>query len=671
MQQRPRGEGLSELTAEVVVDQLAASDPRISPDGTLVAFVVAAMGQDGEFQKSAVWLVGADGSEPARRLTAGSANEAMPRWSHDGRWLYFLSDRAERRKAQLHRLPMRESGEAEALTEWKAGVEGFVPLHDGETVALLAKDETGEEDKRRERERDDAVVFGERWPYVRLRLLEVATGNIRNVSALDERHVVFVAPDPSGASVAIVSWPTPEIDNEARENVVHEVSLDDLTARRVGTFEAGVYGLTWASGTEGPRLRRLFAVAAGSGGVGEAVLYDVPLKDGEGVPGMLEEDLLACPAGMRRGNAPGADVLVTVAEGLDTWVGRMDEEGGKLEELSRHTGLLDSLDPSANGRVVAALRSTAGEPPEVWAGPPEGQLKRLTDLNPGLHEIALGRQERLSWSATDGLELDGLLILPPGKTREDGPFPLVTLVHGGPYGRWADCWHLNWALSGRWLADGGYAVFLPNPRGGQGHGRRFAVCVAGAIGTEDYADVISGVDRLVEEGVADPERLGIGGWSQGGYMAAWAVGQTDRFKAAVMGAGVSDMGAMVAEGDIPTFELALGGSAGWEGPGPHRHDELSPISYAHSVKTPVLILHGEKDERVPVGQARYFARALRTYGRPFEFVVYPREPHSLRERNHQIDVLRRSRAWFDRWLGTQAGDMRDGGGSGSADGQGT
>lgn len=117
---------------------------------------------------------------------------------------------------------------------------------------------------------------------------------------------------------------------------------------------------------------------------------------------------------------------------------------------------------------------------------------------------------------------------------------------------------------------------------------------------------------------------------------------------------------MVAEGDIPTFELALAGSAGWESPGPHRHDELSPISCAHRVKTPVLILHGEKDERVPVGQARYFARALRHHGCPFELVVYPREPHALRERNHQLDVLRRSRAWFDRWLGPEAGDRRDG-----------
>ena len=392
-----------------------------------------------------------------------------------------------------------------------------------------------------------------------------------------------------------------------------------------------------------------------SGDVSGTVLFRVEAGGGE--PRTLAEDLPACPAGLRRDTSAGAGPLVTVVEGLDTWVGRLGPGGERPEELSRYDGTLWSLDASANGGTVAALRSTAEEPAEVWSGQPEGPLRRLSDLNPQLQKINWGPQERLSWRAPDGLELDGLLILPPGKGRSDGPFPLVILVHGGPYWRWADAFQLDWSFSGRWLADGGYAVFLPSPRGGMGHGRAFASTVAGAVGEADYPDVSAGIDRLVEEGVADPDRLGIGGWSHGGYIAAWAVGQTARFRAAVVGAGVTDQGLMVAEGDIPTFEIALGGSAGWEGPGPHRHDELSPISYAQRIETPVLILHGEKDERVPIGQARYFARALRHHGCPFELVVYPREPHAIEERNHQIDILRRSRAWFDRWLG--AGESHD------------
>jgi dipeptidyl aminopeptidase/acylaminoacyl peptidase len=222
----------------------------------------------------------------------------------------------------------------------------------------------------------------------------------------------------------------------------------------------------------------------------------------------------------------------------------------------------------------------------------------------------------------------------------------VLMLHGGPYWRFGDDLQLGWGLPGQWLAAAGYAVFCPNPRGGLGHGAEFARSVRGAVGIADWPDVEAGLDRLVDEGVADPERLALGGWSQGGYMTAWGVTQTARFRAGVMGAGVSDWGMMVAESDVPTFEASLGGSAGWEGPGPHRHDELSPISYAHRVTTPTLILHGEEDERVPVGQARFFARALRAHGVEFELVSYPREPHAIGERNHLLDLLRRWREWL-------------------------
>jgi dipeptidyl aminopeptidase/acylaminoacyl peptidase len=246
--------------------------------------------------------------------------------------------------------------------------------------------------------------------------------------------------------------------------------------------------------------------------------------------------------------------------------------------------------------------------------------------------------------------LDGLLILPAGRTRDEGPFPLVTLVHGGPYFRYADEFALNAIDCGQWLASAGYAVLLPNPRGGAGHGHAFAVVAAGAVGGDEWTDILGGIDLLVAEGVADPERLGIGGWSHGGFMAAWAVGRSDRFKAAMMGAGISDWGMQAGTGDWGILDAALGGSTGWEGPGPHVHDRNSPISHAASIRTPVLILHGEEDTNVPLGQALHFHRALRHFGVDHEFVVYPREGHGLDERAHQLDALRRIRAWFDRWL---------------------
>jgi dipeptidyl aminopeptidase/acylaminoacyl peptidase len=212
--------------------------------------------------------------------------------------------------------------------------------------------------------------------------------------------------------------------------------------------------------------------------------------------------------------------------------------------------------------------------------------------------------------------------------------------------------------SGQWLATAGYAVFLPNPRGGVGHGRDFAAAVARSVGGCEWSDIISGIDLLIAEGVADPDRLGIGGASHGGFMAAWAIGQTDRFKAAMMAAGISDWGMLVATGEGGTLEAELSGSCGWEGTGPHPHDQVSPISFASKIRTPVLIVQGEDDTNVPVSQAIYFHRALSWYGAEHELVVYPREGHGFVERNHQLDLLRRTRAWFDRWLGDGASDGR-------------
>jgi dipeptidyl aminopeptidase/acylaminoacyl peptidase len=214
---------------------------------------------------------------------------------------------------------------------------------------------------------------------------------------------------------------------------------------------------------------------------------------------------------------------------------------------------------------------------------------------------------------------------------------------------------VSWGSWGQWLAAAGFAAFCPNPRGSQGHGQEFAAMVSGAVGQDEWTDILAGIDALVADGVAAPDRLGIAGWSHGGFMAAWAVSQVSRFRAAVMGAGIADWSMQVGVGELGRTEAGLSGSCGWEGPGPHRHDRLSPISYAAKVATPVLILHGEDDTNVPVGQAVYFHRALMQFGAEHDLVIYPRENHSPTERAHQIDVLERTRAWFTRWLRVSGG----------------
>ncbi|MGW4939963.1 S9 family peptidase [Actinoplanes sp. NPDC004185] len=602
------------LTAEMVVDGRVPRAPALSPDGRWVAYVVAPVGRAGDHPAGELWVVAADGTESPRRLTSGEANDAAPRWAADSRLIYFLSDRAERGTAQVCRVGLFD-GVAETVTSEPGGVSAHLPLTDPDLVAVIAAPAEAGPD--------------------RLRLLDVRSGQVRTPDTFGDRHVVEVVQRPGDGMLAVLTWSTPEVDPGLLEAGLHLLDPVSGTAQDLGPAAAAASSPVWWSAADGRHLAYLAKTPPLLVG-GQAVLeVAVPVGEHRSVTA----GTTVCPIGLVQVDT--GPPLALVADGLDTAIHRLDPAGHGLVEVARIAGHATSLTTSRDGAAVAAVVSTTYEPADIHAGPTGGPLTRLTNLRPDLDDIRWGVQERLSYQASDGLDLDGLLILPAGRS---GPFPLVTLVHGGPYDRHADRLQLGWDPSGQWLATAGYAVFLPNPRGGMGHGHDFAVRVAGAVGLEEWTDICTGIDRLIADGVADPDRLGIGGWSHGGFMAAWAVGQTDRFKAAVMGAGISDWAMLAATGEEGRFESAL---SGWEGPGPHRQ---SPISYAGQVRTPVLILHGENDTNVPVSQAELFHRALRRYGVEHEYVVYPREGHGIRERGHQLDVLRRTRGWFDRWL---------------------
>jgi dipeptidyl aminopeptidase/acylaminoacyl peptidase len=629
-----------ELTAEMVVDGLVPSSPAVSPDGRWVAYVVAPVGQAGERPSSQLWLAASDGGVAARRLEVPAGRVSAPQWAADSGSLFFASDR------QLHRVD-RTGGSGERLTGWRGGIDAYLPLADQALVAVIPADEPTEEERCRERDRDDAQVRGPGRP-ARLRLLDLRTGLIDTPAALGDRHVVEAVQRPGGGPLAVLTWSSPELDPGLFEPALHVLDPRTGAARDLGPAPADANSPVWW--WNGGDWHVAYLALTPPGLQAGTAVFDVVVP-GAGPAGghrNLTAGMAACPAELVQVDR-GAP-LALVADGLDTALHRLDPESLRLVEVSRHRGLVRQLGADAAGEVVAAVVSGPDEPPDVHAGPAGGPLARRSDTRPALRGVRWGTQQRLSYRASDGLDLDGLLVLPPGRSRSDGPFPLVTLVHGGPYDRYADEFTLAWAPSGQWLAHAGYAVFLPNPRGGQGHGHDFAARVAGAVGQEEWTDILAGIDLLVAEGVADPHRLGIGGWSHGGFMAAWAVGQTDRFAAALVGAGICDWGLQAGTGDWGAFEEALGGSAGWEGPGPHPHHRLSPISHASAIRTPVLIVHGAEDTNVPLFQAEYLHRALRRFGVEHSYVVYPREGHLFRERNHQLDLLRRTRAWFDRWL---------------------
>jgi dipeptidyl aminopeptidase/acylaminoacyl peptidase len=656
----------SNLTAERIAGLMLPDDPNVSPDGCRVAFAVHGVSKDFERKRSpsAVWVVETSGDAPARRWTFGPWREHAPRWSPDGGRLAFLSDRAEEGTFQVWCMSA-SGGEARQLTRWKGGTEQFAWSPDGTRVAFTAPDEEWVEQRREgEKTGADARAWDERGGHRRLRVQDVEEGAPITLGPAD-RHVTEFAWAPSGHEIAVVLATRPDLEAGWETGIdIVRLPVDGGAPRLVcRVAQAGGGSLAWTRDES-----RLLFTFWESGAIPSSRALFMVDADG-GVPHCLTHGMAACVLNFVRPPASDA-VLCTVAEGLGTGIYEIDPESGRrtlrCTPPRTSSGVLGADDA---GRVLATVCSAGTEPPELWCGEPETGLRRLSDCNPELRGVHWAEQEPFTWTAPDGLPLDGLVLRPSDGA---GPEPGVVLVHGGPYSRWLDgfnCAPGNWA---QWLALDGYAVFLPNPRGGMGHGHAFAATVAGEVGMADWRDVASGTDAFLQREAVDAERLGIGGWSQGGFMTAWALsggipdGQAergwdagytrwrtvagDRFRAGISGAGPTDWGAMVSESDMMTFEAMLGGSRPGEGTGPHRHAVVSPLSYAARVRTPLLFLHGRNDERVPVGQAMGFFHELRRRGVPVRLVAYPREGHGILERPHAVDLLGHVRGWYDRWL---------------------
>lgn len=634
------------LTEEMVVSLAYPDDPQLSPDGSRVAYVTACYGQEGDHPEGAIWVAPTDGSSMAQQWTFSGGRDDTPRWSPDGGTLAFLSDRANRGTKALHRMPAN-GGEAEKLVERKKSIASFAWAPDGARIAFLAPDNLTDADEQREKERDDADVYSERWSYDRLHLLDLASGAVTTLPT-GEMHITECAWSPDGATIAFLAQPTPELDDR-HKTAIFTIPAAGGDARHLCQTTGG-NNLAWS---ESEAIGDMLVFVAPHEPMPQCsyTVWAVSADGGEPTvigPGANET---ACATNLRA--VPGQPpITIAIARGLTTELVNINTPTGLPALFCAHpTGDLGAfsvaMPPRTAAPVIAVVRSAGGDPHELWVGPP-GKLHRVSDHHAALRDVQFGKQEPFFWTAPDGLALDGILIRPPD--APEGPLPTVVYVHGGPYSRWTNGWNLRPLNWGQWLATHGYAVLMPNCRGGMGHGNTFATAARGNVGGADYYDLMAAVDAAVARGIADPERLGIGGWSQGGFMTAWAITQTHRFKAGVMGAGVSDWNMMTMTSDLPTFEAALGGDRPWDGPGPHNAARLSPISYAKSAATPLLILHGKEDARVPVSQAIGFSRALREQNVPVQLVTYPREPHGVRERTHQRDILRRVRAWHDQWL---------------------
>jgi dipeptidyl aminopeptidase/acylaminoacyl peptidase len=629
------------MTVEDTLALLHPSAPAFHPSGDRIAFSVEeSFSRRDEGIHTRIWIAAADGSG-ARELTRGPWSDAAPCWSPDGALLAFLSDRAHQGRHAVHLLE-HGAGEARPVGEIAGSVEQIRFSADSSTILALAadpgSDRAGAESATRigEAEADPKVsVPAEHWR--RLYRIDVASGTTERVS-------------PDGVNF----W---EFDWHGGDTVAAIVS-DDPTesgwyASRLAIVELGSGSVTDIHGPRHQLERVSLSPDGRTVAVVEGFCSDRSILAGE--------TTIAAAGQPARVLAPELDVTCLVWDGEDAlWFAAQRGAGAACGRLgldgsaqvlwegpsSLNSGWVPAVAPSPDGSLLAAAHSS-------WDEPPELRVLNVTDAAPGWHAIsnlnpdaaALPRPDcrRVTWTSFDGREIDGLLITPAGAS---GPMPTIVHVHGGPTG--VHIWRFPGLLAA-WAADAGYALFEPNPRGSSGYGQDFARANIGDMGGGDLKDILAGVDTLVADGVAD-ERLGIYGGSYGGFMAAWAISQTERFRASIAAAAVTDWLSFHNTTNIGRFDELFLDADPYDPDGDYFH--RSPVVHVRKVKTPTLVMHGELDLCVPLSQGQEMYRALADAGVETALVVYPREGHGWVEREHLLDGCRRMREWFDRHLGS-------------------
>jgi dipeptidyl aminopeptidase/acylaminoacyl peptidase len=615
-----------QVTPEALLELRALQDPQFSPDGKRVAFVVTDP-LKGQHRTRHIWMYDTE-TKAARQFTYSEKSESSPRWSPDGKQLAFLSNRGGDEQ-QIY-LMRSNGGEGAAITKGKSSVESFAWSPDGKAIAFLAPDPKTEAEEKKDKEKDDARVVDKDDRQPRLRILDIAKHTERALTP-PKWKIEEIAWMPGGESIVVNATDHPESDR--------------ITNR--------IFSVSVADG----RMKELLAPRGMFGDIKVSPNGKLISFLGCRVDGPEPHDLLLLPVGeTAASNLTGASldrqvmdyrwlkdgsILLDAVDGFRTKfvsynAERMKEEPGLFATNPRQFAV------SEDG-TVAFVGETATELQELWIRKKGQAPERVTRINaPFQEQYALVKPETYRYKSFDGTEIEAALLRPAGS--EGMPkLPLIVLVHGGPTGAWLDeidAW-------GQLLAAKGFAVMTPNIRGSIGYGQKFIEMNRADWGGGDFRDVMAGVDDLIAKGVADPEKLGIGGWSYGGYMSEWAVTQTTRFKAAVSGAGMANLISEYGTERGPQYDEWFWGVPYERPEGFLNH---SPFLYMKNAKTPTLVLQGEADTTDPIGQSQELYRGLKRYGVESDFVVYPREPHGLQEAKHRVDMEGRMVEWFVKYV---------------------
>jgi dipeptidyl aminopeptidase/acylaminoacyl peptidase len=636
-----RGQELPDAAIPALTDVHRFQEVALSPDGKRVAWVETFRAKEGMANPpSAIFVaeLGAKSGKPVRLTGDGEpCAEHSITWSPDGEQLAFLSDRAAKGQFQVYVAPA--AGEkAKRLTNLKGFLAGLRWSPDGKLLSFLFTENALREAGPVKPGVVETGEIGESVQYQRLASLDPRTEKVRQASPADLYVYEYDwAPDNQHC---VLSAAHGEGDNNWYLAQLHVLDLDTGKCPSILKPDMQIAEPRWSP--DGKTIAFIGGLMSDEGVTGGEI-FTIPAEGGK--PQNRTPDLASSASGLAWEPSSKEIVFTELIDG-GSGIRRVDLDG-RVSDLWRSDESI-RLSVSRDCRTFAAIRQSFQHPPEVWAGPLD-KWENVSHANDSIRP-AWGKTKSLNWKS-DSFQIQGWLFYP----RELDPnkrYPLVVSVHGGPASAVTPGWPAEYSVTAA-LSRRGYFVLLPNPRGSYGQGEKFTRANVKDFGHGDLRDILAGVDEVLRTEPVDKERLGIGGWSYGGYMTMWAVTQTDRFRAAVAGAGIANWQSYYGQNGIDQWLIPYFGASVYDDPAVYA--KSSPINFIKRVKTPTLLLVGEHDLECPLPQSQEFYHALKTLKVQTKLVVYPGEGHGVSKPEHRRDILRRWVEWYDQNLQKPSG----------------
>jgi dipeptidyl aminopeptidase/acylaminoacyl peptidase len=638
-----RAEEMPGMSLRDVAKLRSVFEIEVSPDGARQAYTLVVPRVPGEGEDGGAWteLWVAGGEGDPRPFISGEVSVDSIAWASDGSAITFLSKRGDDEHKALYSIPLG-GGEARRLLAHGDGIDGYAFSPDGKRLAFLAKQAEDEKSKELEEKGFKQIVFEEEWRPVEVWMVEIEGDDVSEPRALElTGSASRLSWSPAGDKLAVALAPTSLIDDSYMSRRIHilDAASGEVTGRIDTTGKLG--DVVWSP--DGARL---------------ALLAGADVNDPTSGRLMVVEATGGAPREVNPGLAGDAEAVAWQDAETLLWIASRGV--GRSVERQRLDGAAETL-LAAGGPIwsglslaagsVALAGSTPGHPNELFRWSLGGsEPMRVTDSNPWLAERRLAARKVIDFKARDGVDLQGLLVLP--LDREEGKrVPLVMVVHGGPEAHFANGWLTAYSRPAQVLAARGFAVFFPNYRGSTGRGLEFAKTSQADPAGKEFDDLIDAVDHLIAKGLVDKEKVGVTGGSYGGYATAWSSTRySERFAAGVMFVGISDKVSKLGTSDIPV-ELYSVHARRWPWEDYQLMLERSPIYYVEQARTPLLILGGDADPRVHPSQSLVLYRYLKILGNaPVRYVIYPGERHGNRKAAARWDYSLRAMRWLEHYL---------------------